>query len=185
MARLDPHTPSATAPAEDPDGRTVIYVGRDLITSACDVFGESQEAPLCMNWRVAVLRPIRRLTLFDLTAPGAAQAIGALPSLADGRHARDLTQQWARAIYEDNPAGLRVDGIRCRSGYEGGVALALWNTAGRVKTVTDAAGELADLALRDPRVLPRLEGPLAARHIATRLISSQVCTSCRQPAGHA
>ena len=44
-------------------------------------------------------------------------AIGALPSLCDGNERRSLTQQWARAIYEDEPAGPDVAGIHYRSAY--------------------------------------------------------------------
>jgi hypothetical protein len=39
-------------------------------------------------------------------------AIGALPALGDGNEARSLTQQWARAIYEDQPAGPEITGMR-------------------------------------------------------------------------
>ena len=41
-------------------------------------------------------------------------AIGALPALSDGNEARSLTQQWARAIYEDQPAGPETTGIAGR-----------------------------------------------------------------------
>ncbi|WP_218566808.1 RES family NAD+ phosphorylase [Vallicoccus soli] len=156
----------------------MLYVGENLLTSACEVFGESKEALLCPNWRVAVLRPVRPLVLFDLTAPGAAQTIGALPALADGHYARDLTQQWARAIYEDQPTGAPVNGVRYRSGYEGGEALALWDSAGAVAVATDANGAFVDRALRDPLILGRLEGPLVTRHITTHIISSMECPSC-------
>ena len=90
-ARLDPHTPPADAPAEDPAGRSVLYVGDSLATSACEVFGEAGEARICPSYRVALLRPVGRIITFDLTAPGAAMAIGALPSLADGVYPRRLT----------------------------------------------------------------------------------------------
>jgi len=104
----------------------VLYAGQDLATSACEVFGEAGEAQLCPAWRVALLRPARPLSLLDLTAPGSAMAIGALPSLAGGAYPRQLTQAWARAVYEDDPTGSHVDGVRYRSAYNGGLALALW-----------------------------------------------------------
>lgn len=125
-ARLDPHTPPSDAPAEDPAGRSVLYVGDSLATSACEVFGAAGEARICPSYRVALLRPVGGISCFDLTAAGSAMTIGALPSLADGAYPRSLTQDWARAIYEDDPTGQHVDGIRYTSAYNGGRSLALW-----------------------------------------------------------
>jgi hypothetical protein len=48
--------------------------------------------------------------MYDLDAKGAAMAIGALPSLGNGNEPRSLTQQWARAIYDEKPAGSAVTG---------------------------------------------------------------------------
>ena len=49
----------------------------------------------------------------SLTCSGEdAMKIGALPSLANGPHARARTQEWARAIYEDQPVNRRtVQGV--------------------------------------------------------------------------
>ena len=65
--------------------------------------------------------------MYDLAAEGAAMAIGALSALSDGNEARSLTQQWARAIYEVQPAGPETTGIHYRSGYNSGESLALWD----------------------------------------------------------
>lgn len=178
LGRFDPHTAPPDAPAVDPAGRSVLYVGEDLVTSACEVFGEAGEALLCPAWRVALLRPTRPRTLFDLTAPGSAMAIGALPSLADGPYARGLTQQWARAIYEDDPTGRHVDGVRYRSAYDGGLALALWDSAGTAATVTDADLIEQDHRLTHPAVLDRLEAGLARRHIVVSMVASPDCPRC-------
>jgi len=156
----------------------VLYVGQDLATSACEVFGAAGEARLCPAWRVALLRPTRQHTLFDLTAPGAAMAIGALPSLADGPYARELTQQWARAIYEDDPTGRHVDGVRYRSAYNGGLALALWDTLGKVAVVSDADRVEQDFRLTHPEVVDRLEAALVARHIVVTRVVSADCPRC-------
>jgi hypothetical protein len=103
-ARFDHHLP-ADPPIVDKTGRRVLYVGEDLATSACEVFGEAGVAAICPYYRVAIIAPTTTLTMFDLAAKGAALAIDALPALGDGNEARSLTQQWARAIYEDQPAG--------------------------------------------------------------------------------
>lgn len=90
--------------------------------------------------------------MFNLAAKGAAMAIGALPALGDGNEARSLTQQWARAIYEDQPAGPEITGIHYRSGYNSGQALALWDCDADVEVVPDDGGHQQDIALDDPRI---------------------------------
>lgn len=182
LARFDPHTPPTAAPSVDPAERSVIYIGADLATSACEVFGELGEAPLCPSWRVAKLRPTRTLTLFDLCEPGAALAIGALPALADGDLPRALTQEWARAIYEDDPTGQHVDGVRYRSAYNGGRAIAAWDADFSVTVLKTGDGEEADHALRYPPLLERLMVELAPRRIMISIIDPDECPHCRRDA---
>jgi hypothetical protein len=95
--------------------------------------------------------------MFNLAAKGTAMAIGALPALDDGNEARSLTQQWARAIYEDQPAGPEITGIHYRSGYNSGQALALWDCDADVEVVRDGGDHPQDIALDDPRIFPCLE----------------------------
>lgn len=142
------------------------------------MFGEAREARLCPNYRVALLRPTSPLTLFDLTTEGAALAIGALPSLADGPYPRALTQAWARAIYEDDPIGVHVDGIRYRSGYNHGLALALWDSLERVEVVRDRRRRLQDFPLGRPPMYLRLVTAMKPRHIVVTLVESRDCPSC-------
>lgn len=157
----------------------MLYVGAALATSASEVFGEAGEALLCPAWRVALVRPTRALTLFDLTAPGAALSIGALPSLADGDYPRAVTQAWARAIYEDNPTGARVDGIRYRSAYNGGSALALWDCANEISVVAASTGRAPqDFQLTHPLVLARLLEEMAKRRIRITEVGSNDCPRC-------
>ena len=163
----------------DPDGRSVLYVGTDLATSLCEVFGEAGEARLCPRWRVAVLEPSAALRMFDLCAPGCAMAIGALPALADGFVSRSLTQEWARVIYEDQPGPDHVTGIRYRSAYNGDFSLAIWDSAGLVTTRVDAGGSSADLALADPAMIGRVAIACQLRRIEVNLISSADCRRCR------
>jgi hypothetical protein len=180
LHRFDPHTPRASGPSLDTK-RSVLYVGADLATSACEVFGEVGEALLCQSWKVALLRPTGPLTLFDLTAPGAAMAIGALPSLADGPHARTLTQKWARAIYEDDPLGRHVNGVRYRSAYNGGISIALWDADDSVSIVTSRDG-LQDVTLTSPGMYERFVAELAARRITVSTIAAEDCPTCRRQA---
>lgn len=118
--------------------------------------------------------------MFDLTRSGSAQAIGALPSLADGYEVRPLTQEWARAIYDDAPAGPDVTGIRYRTAYNFGYSLALWDCDDGVEIVRDAAGRRQDLALTDPRVLRRLQVQMSQRLIKVTTVSSADCPECKK-----
>jgi hypothetical protein len=97
-------------------------------------------------------------------------AIGALPSLADGNEPRRLTQQWARSIFEDRPAGPGVCGVRYRTAYNFGYSLALWDCDDSVDVVRDSAGRAQDLPLQDRRVLRRLQVEMRKRRIAVTTI---------------
>jgi len=118
--------------------------------------------------------------MFDLARKGAALAIGALPSLADGSELRALTQEWARAIYEDRPAGPEATGVRYRTGYNFGYSLALWDCDDGVEIVRDAGGRLQDMALNDVRVLLRLQVQMRKRLIDVTTVSSDDCSECRK-----
>jgi len=177
-ARFDPHRAGPSGPREDPDGRSVLYAGLDLATSACEVFGETGEALLCPSYRVALLRPTKQLTLFDLRTPGSALSIGAIPALADGEYPRAQTQAWALAIYEDDPLGAQSDGVRYRSAYNGGDAIAVWDSAGKVTVVRDGAGIPRNYPLNHPEVRTRLLVAMAPRHITVRTVPASECSRC-------
>jgi hypothetical protein len=100
--------------------------------------------------------------------------------LSDGNEARSLTQKWARAIYEDQPAGPETTGIHYRSGYNSGESLALWDCDADVEVVHDDAGHLQDMALADPRILLRLEVELRWRQITVTTVPSSDCNECKK-----
>lgn len=177
-ARFDPQRAGTSGPREDPDGRSVLYAGVDLATSACEVFGEAGEALLCPSYRVALLRPTKQLTLFDLRAPGSALSIGAIPALADGEYPRAQTQAWALAIYEDDPLGVHANGVAYRSAYNGGDAVAVWDSSRKVTVVSNRAGIPQDYPLTHPEVRARLVVAMAPRHITVRTISATECSRC-------
>jgi hypothetical protein len=179
QARFDHHHP-ADPPVVDTTGRRVLYVGEDLATSACEVFGDAGIAAICPNYRVAIIAPTTILAIFNLAAKGAAMAIGALPALGDGNEARSLTQQWARAIYEDQPAGPEITGIHYRSGYNSGQALGLWDCDADVEVVRDDDGHQQNIALDDPRILPRLQVQLRRRQISITTVTSSECNECKK-----
>ncbi|NGP09309.1 RES family NAD+ phosphorylase [Rhodococcus sp. 14C212] len=178
LARFDHYTPNP--PAMDPDGRAVLYMAVDLATSACEVFGEAGVAALCPHWRVTQVEPVRDITTYDLTTPGAAMEIGALPALAADHEHRGLTQQWARAIYEDQPATTKVDGIRYRTAYNDDHALALWDCENAITIALDRSGRLRDLSLIHPHIHPRLLAALVPRHITVTDTDEDHCPNCRR-----
>jgi hypothetical protein len=177
LYRFDHHH-AADPPDEDLENRRILYVGEDLSTSACEVFGEAGVASICPSYRVSVVAPTTELALFDLARKGAAMAIGALPALADGNERRSLTQEWARAIYEDQPAGPKIVGIHYRSGYNSGSSLALWDCDRDIEVLRDARGLLQDFPLNDPRILSRFQRDMSERHINVTTISGRACEIC-------
>lgn len=177
LSRFDHHHP-ATPPQVDISGRCVLYIGSDLATSACEVFGEAGVAAICPRYRVSIVEPTRPLTMFDLARAGSAMAIGALPALSTGHERRSLTQQWARAILEDQPAGPEVRGVRYRSAYNDGIAIALWDCEGDVRIVR--AGSVEDRPLDDPRVLRRLQAAMSERRINVTTVTEADCAVCRR-----
>lgn len=120
--------------------------------------------------------------MFDLAQRGAALAIGALPALADGSEPRSLTQEWARAMFEDQPAGPEATGVRYRTGYNFGYSLALWDCDDGVQIVSDARGRPQDMALNEPRVLLRLQVQMRKRLINVTTVSADDCEECRKNA---
>jgi hypothetical protein len=105
-------------------------------------------------------------------------AIGALPALADGNEPRSLTQQWARAIFEDGPAGTDVCGVRYRTAYNFGYSLALWDCDDRVEIARDNARRIQDFALDHPSMLRRLQVEMRKRRISVTTVSQSDCTLC-------
>lgn len=176
LARFDHHTPDPDSPGDDPGGRAVLYIAENLTAAACEVFGQAGVAALCPQWRVGIVAPDRALRVLDLVREGAAMRIGALPALAQGDVPRALSQQWARAIAEDRPAGDEVTGIRYRTAYAAGIALALWDCEDAVHTVGPAG--VADLPLTDPRILARLRVGLAPLHLPVSVIGAGDCVRC-------
>jgi RES domain len=179
LARLDHHH-AASPPTLDVTGRRILYVGATLATSASEVFGEAGVAAVCPRYRVSIVAPTRELTMYDLTARAAAMAIGALPALGDGSEARPLTQEWARAIHEDQPAGPDVCGVRYRTAYDSGYSVALWDCDDGVEIVRDARGRLQDLPLDDARVFGRLEEQMRERLIDVTTVSEAECSQCQK-----
>jgi hypothetical protein len=178
LSRLDHHH-AASPPSVDVTGRRILYVGVNLATSACEVFGDAGVAAVCPRYRVSIVAPTRELSMYDLTAPGAAMAIGALPALGNGSEARSVTQEWARAIHEDEPGGPDVCGVRYTTAYDSGLAVALWDCDDGVEIVRDTRGRLQDFPLLDPRILARFEEQMHERLIDVTTVPDAECSLCQ------
>jgi hypothetical protein len=150
----------------------VLYVAGNVATAVGEVFGDYPAAAVCPRYRVALLRPTAPLVVLDLRGQGAAMRIGALPTLAAGDYPRPRTQEWARAIYEDQPvARHRIHGVYYDAAHSNGPALALWNTESRIEVVTSARGEIQDFALAEPRMWPRVVDAAVSLGMRADLVS--------------
>ncbi|QZS52687.1 RES domain-containing protein [Rhodococcus opacus] len=121
----------------------------------------------------------REIVTYDLDAAGAAMAIGALPALASGNENRDLTQQWARAIYEDQPAATKVDGIRYRTAYRDNYSLVLWDCPDDVELALDRHGLPLDLPLDHGQGRRLLLAALQGTGIPVTSVPNVDCAKCR------
>jgi len=178
LHRLDHHVPTEDGEAQkSTDGRSVLYVAGNLPTALGEVFGDYPEAAVCPNYRIALVRPTAPLQLLDLRGQGAAMRIGALPSLATGDYPRTRTQEWTRAIYEDQPVARKtVRGVYYDAAHSNGPALALWNTDGDVEVLRSGGGPVQDIALADPRMWPRVVTAAVGLGMRADLVAS--CTAC-------
>ncbi len=103
-------------------------------------------------------------------------SIGALPSLATGSYPRVQTQQWARAIFEDQPvAETTVQGVYYDAAHTNGPAVALWNAAGNVEVLAEAE-QVQDFALTDQQIWTRIAS--AAESIRLRYERVPRCADC-------
>jgi RES domain len=123
IGRFDPHVRDRRRqPREDPQGRGVRYLARDLGTALAEAYpGQWPTVAICPHARAAWLRPSETIALLDLTGDGAI-AIGAVGTLAWGDEPRRRTQRWARSIYEQY---THLDGIHYRAAHQGGESVAL------------------------------------------------------------
>lgn len=176
IERFDPHTPPYTEPAICPAGRSVIYLGDSLRTSAAEVFGSHRLALICPRYRVAAIGPKRSLVVQNLRGAGA-MMIGGLPAMNVADVPRPETQAWARAIHEDRPGHADVCGVRYDSAYAGGVSLALWDTAPPLEVVA-RDGRRQDFRLADTEPFARLLTAVVPLRIEVRVVDANDCPRC-------
>lgn len=175
--RFDHHTPKPL-PAEDPDGRAVIYLAREIGVCGAEVFGDVKEANICPQYRAVAALPNHPTEIQDLVGAGV-MALGALAGLGTGDVSRRLSQEWARAVYEDDPAGHPVDGVRYLGAHDGQEAIALWERAPALDVIQHPGGMVADAALSHPPLWRRFTVEMRSRGIVVRRIQSSQCVRCQ------
>lgn len=178
LSRLDSHTVAPGGkPWQCPDGRSVLYVAGNLATAIGEVFGDYTSASVCPNFRVVLVRPVVPVDVLNLRGQGTALRLGALPSLATGTYPRPRTQEWARAIFEDQPvARKKIHGVYYDAAHTNGPALALWNTERSVEIVRDYRGSVQDFALADSKIWPRVVSQVVGIGMRADLVAS--CPRC-------
>jgi hypothetical protein len=176
LHRFDHHIPQTSGkPQECPLGRTVTYLGENRKTAGAEVFwDEGPSAYVCPRHSLAQLRPLATIKLLDLKGDGA-DAIGALPVLCTGDSSDyELTQEWARAIYED----LEVDGICYPGAHQLGVCTVLFEGSAPLELVIDE-GVPVDLPLQDDGVWDRFrEEYMSSSRRRVVPIASDRCPRC-------
>lgn len=184
LERFDHHTPPYAAPTVDPEGRSVLYLGFNVGVCGAEVFGDPREAAICAFYRAVVALPTSPVTLQELVGPPV-MAIGAVIGLGTGDVARPDSQGWARAIYEDHPAGLPVEGVHYRAAHDGGEAVAIWDRAPDLVVAQHPEGMVADVALTYPPVWRRFLVEMHRRNILVRRVEAASCTRCQTAAAAA
>jgi hypothetical protein len=150
----------------------VLYLADDLRCALAEGFQEEPlEVAICPNVRATWARLQHAAKLLDITGDGV-MYIGAVGTLASGDEPRRRTQRWARAIYEDYGD---LSGIRYRAAYQGGLAVAVWETA---PVAVAVPGQ--DRALIERGVWDRVVIALAAQGRVPVRISASQCSQCRE-----
>jgi hypothetical protein len=170
-ARFDPHVRDRHyRPRQDPQGRGVLYLGRDLGTGLAEFYsGQWPQVNICPRARAAWMHPSERIQLLDLTGNGAMK-IGALGTLAAGDESRTRTQRWGRRIYEQY---THLDGIWYQAAHQGGESVVLWERAPALEAA--ARGDSSLWATWSYVIVA-----LAAQGRQPRRINPSACRACRE-----
>ena len=172
LNRFDPHVRDRLRqPREDPQGRGVLYLARDLATALAEAYPDQwPEVSICPHSRAGWARPADRpFRLLDLTGNGA-MAIGAVGTVAWGDEPRRRTQRWGRRIYEQY---AELDGIVYHAAHQGGESVALWERARGLQPVPGGDRKLW-------AVWRYVVDALAAQRRYPRRVAAAGCRGCRK-----
>lgn len=191
VSRFDHHQAPPGAPAEDPDGRSALYLGREPAVAAAEVFWDQEDdeynlgadplvARVCVRHHVAQVRPRREAARLLSIVGADVDLIGALPELSTGSaDQHPIAQAWARAVYEDyTDAG--VCGIMYQGAHQFGICVVLWDRAPTLDVIQDAKGD-RDWQVHQPGAWERVLAAYSAsgrRHMTK--VTSDRCPRCRE-----
>jgi hypothetical protein len=180
MTRFDHHTiheiPGVPPPPRKcPDGRTIIYLARTMRTALAEVFDDLGTAAVCPGYRIAALHIEEDCRVQDLTGTGCT-LLGALPSLCTADLPRGRSQEWARAIAEDQPGGPSIDGVRYTSAHDEGLCLALFERSPALVEVHHGDFPAGGLPLLD--IPDRVSTALRAVGVPFRILDAKDCRRC-------
>lgn len=177
LYRFDHHH-AADPPRLDPEDRRILYVGEDLATSACEVFGRGR----CRVHLPKLSRLHRR------TDPQTGDVRPRQQGSGNGdRGLAGTCRRQRKAIIdpgvgarhlEDQPAGPEIVGIHYPSAYNGGRSLALWDCDRDIEVLRDTRGLLQDMPLDDSRIFLRFQVEMTERHINVKKVPERACKVC-------
>ena len=185
ISRFDHHQRDAAGnPREDPDQRSVIYLGRMRGSAAVEVFWDQPSNPgdpsglhiarVCPRHQIAQLRPTGKIELLSLL-DGDADDIGALPELSTGpTDTHRLAQDWAQAVYED----LNLCGIWYPGAHNLGECIVLWDNSPALEVVVDS-GRDRDESLHTLGVWEPMVEEYSTRMRSMVQIAPDECPRCR------
>jgi hypothetical protein len=187
LSRFDHHQAAGGAPAEDPDGRSVLYLGCDRAVACAEVFWDQRDddpaanplvARVCTHHRIAQIRPRAPIGLLSIVGADI-DLIGALPALSTcptSQHT--ITQAWARSIY-DEYRYRGVSGIKYRGAHDFGECMVLWDCAPKLELV-QAGGEDRDLAMQWRGVWERVLNEYSQGRRSMTKVTPDRCPRCRE-----
>ncbi len=183
-SRFDHHQPAPDGSArEDPDQRSVIYLGREQHVAAVEGFwdqdpdpGDPLAARVCTRHHIAQVRPKASVRLLSLLGDDILE-IGALPELSTGpTSTHPLAQEWARAIYEDQPD---IAGLWYAGAHNFGECIVLWDRAADLEIVTEGGAD-RNWPLHQPGIWERVADRYSRGRRSMTRIRPDRCPRCRE-----
>jgi hypothetical protein len=186
-SRFDHHRADGSGrPTEDPDQRSVVYLGRARTVATAEVFWDQEGDPadpnadplvarVCPRHYIAQVRPRAPVKLLSLLDDDL-DLIGALPELSSGSTAtHPLAQEWARAIYEDHDD---IAGLKYKGAHNYGECIVLWDRAPDLEVVTEVGAD-RDWSLHEDDVWARVSVEYARGRRSMTRIDPDRCPRCR------
>ena len=182
VARFDPHACPPDSPAECPKGRSVLYLGDTFPTAVLEAFQDFKESGvgICPQWQGGWFVPGKPGVLTDLRRPQVRQIDQCPQDIGDGAYAREITQDWARAFYEDlqSEIGMGVLYPSRQARPLRGINRGIWDAFPGLKRFRSNSNE-QEFPLQHPDIWPTVQSIIARSDVrwAWRILSDD-CFRC-------